>query len=52
MRVFTFRDVKGDNQIGGIVPDVTFVMQRAMSFCGMPVAFCVAVSGRGAARML
>jgi len=44
VRVFTFQDIKGENQIGGIVPDEPLFAERHVHFCGMPVAFVVAVS--------
>ena len=44
VRVFTFRDVKGENQIGGIIPDEPLFAEETVHFCGMPLAFVVAVS--------
>jgi xanthine dehydrogenase large subunit len=44
VRVFTFQDIKGENQIGGIVPDEPLFAEHHVHFCGMPVAFIVAVS--------
>ncbi len=44
IRVFTFRDVTGENQIGGIVPDEPLFAEEHVHFCGMPLAFVVAVS--------
>jgi xanthine dehydrogenase large subunit len=44
IRVFTFRDVKGENQIGGIIPDEPLFAEETVHFCGMPLAFVVAVS--------
>ena len=44
VRVFTFRDVTGQNQIGGIVPDEPLFSEEVVHFCGMPMAFVVAVS--------
>jgi len=44
VRVFTFIDIKGENQIGGIIPDEPLFAEQHVHFCGMPVAFVVAVS--------
>jgi len=44
VRVFTFRDVTGENQIGGIVPDEPLFAGESVHFCGMPLAFVVAVT--------
>lgn len=42
VRVFTYKDVTGINQIGGIVPDEVLFAEHEVDFCGMPVAFVVA----------
>jgi xanthine dehydrogenase large subunit len=44
VRVFTYRDVTGENQIGGIVPDEPLFAAEHVHFCGMPMALVVAVS--------
>ena len=46
VRVFTYKDVPGRNQIGGIVPDEPLFAENEVHFNGMPVAFVVAVSER------
>lgn len=48
VRVLTFRDIKGENQIGGIIPDEPLFAEQHVHFCGMPVAFVVAVSENAA----
>jgi len=48
VRVFTFRDIKGENQIGGIVPDEPLFAEEHVHFCGMPLALVVAVSEKAA----
>ncbi|MBS1664066.1 MAG: molybdopterin-dependent oxidoreductase [Bacteroidetes bacterium] len=48
VRVFTFRDVTGENQIGGIMPDEPLFAAEHVHFCGMPMAFVVAVSEEAA----
>ncbi|AEV96850.1 xanthine dehydrogenase [Niastella koreensis] len=44
VRIFTYKDVTGENQIGGIVPDEPLLADHEVHFCGMPVAFVVAES--------
>jgi xanthine dehydrogenase large subunit len=48
VRVLTFQDIKGENQIGGIIPDEPLFAGQHVHFCGMPVAFVVAVSEKAA----
>src|SRR5689334_6810867 len=44
MRIFTHKDINGENQICGIVPDGPLLADHEVHFCGMPVAFVVAES--------
>ena len=44
VRIFTWRDIPGENQIGGIVPDEPLLAEEEVHFIGMPVAFVVAQS--------
>ncbi len=44
VRIFTFKDIPGENQIGGIVPDEPLLADAEVHFNGMPVAFVVAES--------
>jgi xanthine dehydrogenase large subunit len=44
VRIFTYKDIPGENQIGGIVPDEPLLADHEVHFCGMPVAFVVADS--------
>ncbi|OQP65027.1 xanthine dehydrogenase molybdopterin binding subunit [Niastella populi] len=44
VRIFTYKDITGENQIGGIVPDEPLLAGDEVHFCGMPVAFVVADS--------
>src|SRR5882724_11302772 len=44
VRIFTHKDVTGENQIGGIVPDEPLFADGHVHFCGMPLAFVVAHS--------
>jgi len=49
IRIFTYKDIPGENQIGGIVPDEPLLAEHHVHYCGMPVAFVVAQT-REAAR--
>jgi xanthine dehydrogenase large subunit len=42
VKVFTYKDITGENQIGGIVPDEPLLAEHEVDFCGMPIAFVVA----------
>jgi xanthine dehydrogenase large subunit len=44
VRIFTYKDIPGENQIGGIIPDEPLLADHEVHFCGMPVAFVVADS--------
>ena len=44
VRIFTYKDVPGENQIGGIVPDEPLLAEHHVHFQGMPVALVVAES--------
>src|SRR6187402_2982221 len=44
LKIFTAKDITGENQIGGIVPDEVLFAEHHVHFCGMPIAFVVAVS--------
>jgi len=47
-RIFTYTDIPGRNQIGGIVPDEPLLAVHHVNFVGMPVAFVVAESTQAA----
>jgi xanthine dehydrogenase large subunit len=42
VRILTYKDVTGENQIGGIVPDEPLLAEHYVHYCGMPIAFVVA----------
>ncbi len=42
--IFTYKDIPGENQIGGIVPDEPLLAENEVHFIGMPVAIVVADS--------
>jgi xanthine dehydrogenase large subunit len=48
VRIFTYKDIPGKNQIGGIVPDEPLLAEDEVHFDGMPVAFVVATSPEAA----
>jgi len=48
IRIFTYKDIPGRNQIGGIVPDEMLLAEDHVHFNGMPVAFVVAKSVKAA----
>jgi xanthine dehydrogenase large subunit len=55
VRVITARDLIGENQIGGIVPDEPLLADGEVHFAGMPIAIVVATSeelARKAARKI
>jgi xanthine dehydrogenase large subunit len=55
VRVFTAKDIPGENQIGGIVPDEELFATTHVHFCGMPIALVVATSdeiARAAAKKI
>lgn len=43
-RVLTCKDIPGENQIGGIVPDEPLLADEEVHFCGMPIAVVLAES--------
>ena len=42
--IFTAKDIPGENQIGGIIPDEELLAGTHVHFCGMPIALVVAGS--------
>ncbi len=42
IKIFTSKDITGENQIGGIIPDEPLLADNHVHFCGMPIAFVVA----------
>ncbi|MBW4891832.1 molybdopterin-dependent oxidoreductase [Mucilaginibacter sp. HMF5004] len=48
VQIYTHKDITGENQIGGIVPDEPLLAEHHVDFCGMPVAFVVAETDEAA----
>jgi len=44
VKIFTYKDIKGENQIGGILPDEPLWAEDEIHFWGQPIAFIVAES--------
>ncbi len=44
VRIFTYRDIPGTNQIGGIISDEPLFAEKEIHFMGQPIAFIVAES--------
>ncbi len=42
IKIFTYKDIKGENQIGGIIPDEPLLAENEVHFQGQPIAFIVA----------
>ena len=41
-KIFTYKDIVGENQIGGIIPDEPLWAEDEVHFWGQPIAFIVA----------
>lgn len=52
VKVFTHKDIPGENQIGGIVPDEPLLAEHHVHFQGMPVVLVVAESDETARAAL
>ncbi len=44
VKILTYKNVKGENQIGGIIPDEPLFAENEVHFQGMPIALIVAES--------
>jgi len=44
IKIFTYKDILGENQIGGIIPDEPLWAEKEVHFIGQPIAFIVAKS--------
>lgn len=50
VKIFTAKDIPGENQIGGIIPDEELLANTHVHFCGMPVVLVIAESEEQARR--
>ncbi len=48
VRILTYKDIPGENQIGGIIPDEELLASSHVHFCGMPIALVVAETDEAA----
>lgn len=44
VKIITYRDIPGENQIGGIIPDEPLLAEDEVHYTGMPVAIVIAES--------
>lgn len=44
VRILTYKDIPGQNEIGGIVQDEPLLAEGYVHFCGMPIALIIATS--------
>src|SRR5262245_45375009 len=44
IRILTYKDVPGENQIGGIIPDEPLFAENEIHFWGQPIALIIAES--------
>jgi xanthine dehydrogenase large subunit len=52
VRIFTYKDVTGENQVGGIIPDEPLFAEQHVHFIGMPLALVVATTDAAARQAL
>src|SRR5689334_1843200 len=50
VRIFTYKDIPGINQIGGIVQDEPLLAEQEVHCIGMPIAFVVAETEEAARK--
>jgi xanthine dehydrogenase large subunit len=48
VQIFSAKDIPGENQIGGIIPDEELLANEHVHFCGMPIALVIAESEEAA----
>ncbi len=48
VRIFTYKDIPGENQIGSIIPDEPLLAEHAVHYIGQPIALVIAESERQA----
>ena len=50
VKIFTFKDIPGENQIGGILPDEPLLAENEVHYIGQPIALIIATSEKIAKR--
>ena len=50
VKIFTYKDIPGENQIGGILPDEPLLAESEVHFVGQPIALIIATSERSAKK--
>jgi len=50
IKIFTYKDIPGENQIGGILPDEPLLAEKEVHFVGQPIALIIATSARSAKK--
>ena len=50
IKIITCKDIPGQNQIGGIIPDEPLLAENEVHFCGQPIAIIIAESQKIAAK--
>ena len=44
IKIFTYKDIPGENQIGGILPDEPLLAENLVDYIGQPIAIIIAIS--------
>ena len=44
VKIFSYKDITGENQIGGIIPDEPLLAEEEVHFCGQPILLIAAES--------
>ena len=52
VKILTYKDITGENQIGGIIPDEPLFADHEVHFCGMPIALVLAETEKEARHAL
>ncbi|HEX7846017.1 MAG TPA: molybdopterin cofactor-binding domain-containing protein [Chitinophagaceae bacterium] len=50
--ILTAKDIPGENQIGGIIPDEELLASTHVHFCGMPIALVIAETDEAARKTI
>ena len=50
IKIFTYKDIPGENQIGGILPDEPLLAENEVYFAGQPIALIIATSEKSAKK--